>query len=106
MGTGAASAEPVARKPVRNIAGFTLDAQKVRGGLLLLEGGVLGKRAGDQLFGVYTICVDESGSVYDVKAVESIPNADAEVIAAMRTWAYQPQSSRVCGTKRYFATVR
>jgi protein TonB len=50
-------------------------------------------RAGNTIWGLFKICVAESGGVKDVKVVKSAdPLADADWMGKIRTWRYKPYS--------------
>ncbi len=42
------------------------------------------------------LCVDESGSVFQLQVIQSIPGADEAIVATLRQWRYRPQPIPVC----------
>ncbi len=47
--------------------------------------------------GMYKVCVDLDGHVYDVIPVKSVPGADASIIEGLKEdWLFQPQPQPVC----------
>jgi serine/threonine-protein kinase len=101
-----ASLRPVPPRPAplrpggREIAGFVLDAQRVSGNQPHLPDSVLKANPGRKVAGSYKICVEPDGHVSQVSAVAPILGADAGIMQDLRGWRYQPQSTRVCATKK------
>src|SRR5262249_18720853 len=80
-------------------AGFVLEAQKLSGDQPPLPAHLSPANPGRKLTGVYKICVNLEGHVYQVSAVAPISGADAEIMQALRAWKYRPQRANVCGTR-------
>ena len=57
---------------------------------------VKARYAGSIVGGSYRICVARDGSVSSVAPVNGIDDADADIIATLRTWRYKPQPALVC----------
>jgi outer membrane biosynthesis protein TonB len=48
-------------------------------------------RAGNRLWGMYTICVNADGTVKSVKQIKGTdPLFDPEILAKIKTWRYKP----------------
>jgi hypothetical protein len=62
--------------------------------------------AGETVAGVYRICVDTEGKVWDVVATESIPDADSGIIDHIKkNWRYEKTPVRICGKRRFIFKI-
>jgi len=54
-------------------------------------------RSSGPITGMYKVCVDTDGHVYEVTAIKNVPGADEDIIEGMKEgWLYKPQRVPVC----------
>ncbi len=62
---------------------------------------------GQTVTGMYKVCVDTGGSVYEVTPVKSVPGADDEIIEGIKAgWLYKAQQVPVCFLYNMVVTVQ
>lgn len=92
---GAPPPPPPPPKPVNKPA-FLIKKDKISGDLPRLPEVIKAQRKGSTVIGTYKICIDTSGRVSEVTPVASIPGADEQVMATLRTWVFRPQPIPIC----------
>jgi hypothetical protein len=62
--------------------------------------------AGETISGAYKICVATDGSVMNVTATESIPDADQSIIDhILKNWRYESTPVKVCVARRFLFKI-
>lgn len=75
---------------------FVMKGEKLAGETPRLPPAVRDSHRNQTLQGVYKFCMGKDGNVYQVTPVNSIPDADEAIAAALRTWRFKPQVVSTC----------
>jgi hypothetical protein len=87
----------------RNVPDFALRREALlQPAPRLTEAALAALKANGRVVGIYRICAGEDGSVVFASVVQGFAPADAEVLAALRTWKYKPQPVPLCAQVSVF----
>ncbi|HEX8951680.1 MAG TPA: hypothetical protein VF945_07525 [Polyangia bacterium] len=85
----------------KNVPPSQFHGQKIRGDLPHLPDIVKLRRMGEQLGGMYKVCVGPDGNVDSVSSLQPIPDANDAIVATLKGWKLKPQAQGICTLLRF-----
>jgi len=97
-GTGGGGTAPPPRPKARNVPEFVVKKSVIRQPMpRLSEMFKASNRGKTGIGGLYKVCVDLDGKVYEVIVVKGVPGADDSIIDGIKDyWLFQPQTTPIC----------
>lgn len=96
-GGGSMEPKPVERPKPKNVPAFAVAKDMIRQLQPRLPEVFRNGHRGQTVTGMYKVCVDLDGSVYEVTPVKPIEGANDEIVDGIKTgWQYRPQQVPVC----------
>ncbi len=87
---------PVAAKP-KNVPAFVIQRDMLQQTSPKLPEVFKQSHRGQQIAGMYKVCVGLDGKVYEVGVVKTVPGADEAIVQGIKEgWIYKPQQVPVC----------
>ena len=95
---GGGTALPPARPKAKNVPEFVVKKSVIRQPMpRLSEMFKAANRGKTGIGGLYKVCVDLDGKVYEVIPVKGVPGADDSIIDGIKDyWLFQPQTTPIC----------
>jgi len=106
--TGGGGMQPSAERPKpRSVPPFVIARDMIRQDPPRMSEVFKEAHRGQTVNGMYKVCVDTDGRVYEVTPVKEVEGANEEIIAGIREdWLYKPQQVPVCFLYNMVVTVR
>jgi protein TonB len=96
-GGGSIEPKPVERAKPKNVPAFAIAKDLLRQVAPRMSEVFHESHRGQTVTGLYKVCVDLDGSVYEVTPVKAIDGANDEIVDGIKTgWLYKPQQVPVC----------
>jgi protein TonB len=94
---GGGVAAPAERAKPKNVPIFVIQRDMIRQVSPRMSEVFNLQHRGQTVTGMYKVCVDTDGSVYEVTPVKSLAGADDEIVEGIKGgWLYKPQQVPVC----------
>ena len=96
-GGGSMEPKPAERPKPKNVPAFAIAKDMIRQMAPRMSEVFHNSHRGQTVTGMYKVCVDLDGSVYEVTPVKPIDGANDEIVDGIKTgWQYRPQQVPVC----------
>ncbi|MFN2546981.1 MAG: PaxA [Myxococcales bacterium] len=96
-GGGTMEPKPVERPKPKNVPAFAIAKDMIRQMAPRMSEVFHQSHRGQTVTGMYKVCVDLDGSVYEVTPVKAIDGANDEIVDGIKSgWQYRPQQVPVC----------
>jgi protein TonB len=104
---GGGSMQPAERPKAKNVPPFVIARDMIRQAPPRMSEMFKASHRGQQVAGMYKVCVDTDGTVYEVVPVKAIDGANDEIIDGIKAdWLYRPQQVPVCFLYNMVVTVQ
>jgi protein TonB len=106
-GGGTLAPTPPERPKAKNVPPFVIARDMIRQAPPRMSEMFKAGHRGQQVTGMYRVCVDTDGKVYEVIPVKVIDGANEEIIDGIKAdWLYKPQQVPVCFLYNMVVTVQ
>ena len=106
-GTGGGGSMAPERPKAKNVPPFVIARDMIRQAPPRMSEMFKSSHRGQQVMGMYKVCVDTDGKVYEVSPVKAIDGANDEIIDGIKAdWLYKPQQVPVCFLYNMVVTVQ
>src|SRR5712692_8113995 len=105
--TGGGGMAPAEKVQPKNVPIFVIQRDMIRQVSPRMSEVFNLQHRGQTVTGMYKVCVDTDGSVYEVTPIKSVPGADDEIIEGIKAgWLYKAQQVPVCFLYNMVVTVQ
>ena len=106
-GGGSMTPTPPERPKAKNVPPFVIARDMIRQAQPRMSEMFKAAHRGQSVNGMYKVCVDTDGKVYEVVPVKAIDGANDEIIEGIKAdWLYKPQQVPVCFLYNMIVTVQ
>lgn len=106
-GTGGGGSLVPERPRAKNVPPFVIQRDMIRQAPPRMSEMFKASHRGQQVNGMYKVCVDTDGHVYEVTPLKPIDGANEEIIEGIKAdWLYKPQPVPVCFMHPFLVTIQ